>query len=672
MFDKILIANRGEIACRIIKTARRMGIRTVAVFSDADAQAQHVRLADEAVYIGAAPPRESYLDGAKIIAAAQATGAQAIHPGYGFLSENEAFCLACAKAGLVFIGPPVEAIRVMGLKSQAKKLMGAAGIPLIPGYHGEDQPPEKLQLEADAIGYPVLIKASAGGGGKGMRLVERSEDFTQSLLACQREAQAAFGDDHVLIERYITRPRHIEIQIFGDSHGNYVSLFERDCSVQRRHQKIVEEAPAPHFSAQQRRIMGEAATDAARAVHYTGAGTVEFIVAPDGQFYFMEMNTRLQVEHPVTEMITGLDLVEWQLRVASGEQLSVAQEDLSHFGHAIEARIYAEDPSAGFLPSRGKLVHFQLPEESAHVRVDAGVEAGDAISRFYDPMIAKLIVWDETRDKALRRMERALADMQIAGIASNIEFLSRLVTCRSFVQADLDTGLIEREIAALFPEAQEPPAEVFLLAALAQLLHEADEAPLSSFLQRRDGFRLNTQVRRDLTFRYGAAQHTVSATYLGTGYRLQTGSLDVVASGRQDKDKRITAEIGGLRKSFTAVRSGNFIHLFTGGQNWKVEWLDPLDVSPEHATAHDGLVAPMPGSITALLVEQGQQVVKGTALLIVEAMKMEFKITAPAAGYVKAFRCAVGDQVNEGTELADFEPADGEAKEQLALTSQEE
>ena len=672
MFDKILIANRGEIACRIIKTARRMGIRTVAVFSDADVQARHVRLADEAVYIGAAPPKESYLDGEKIIAAAQATGAQVIHPGYGFLSENEAFCLACAQAGLVFIGPPVEAIRVMGLKSQAKKLMGAAGIPLIPGYHGEDQTPEKLQLEANAIGYPVLIKASAGGGGKGMRLVERSEDFTQDLLACQREAQSAFGDDHVLIERYITRPRHIEIQIFGDNHGNYVSLFERDCSVQRRHQKIVEEAPAPHFSAQQRRIMGKAATDAARAVHYSGAGTVEFIVAPDGQFYFMEMNTRLQVEHPVTEMITGLDLVEWQLRVASGEKLPVTQEDLSHSGHAIEARIYAEDPSAGFLPSTGKLMHFHLPEENAHVRVDAGVEEGDAISRFYDPMIAKLIVWDETRDKALRRMERALADMQIAGIASNIEFLSRLVRCRSFVQADLDTGLIERETAALFPEVQEPPAVVFLLAALAQLLQEADETPLTSFLQRRDGLRLNTQVRRDLTFRYGAAQHIVSVTYLSTGYRLQTGSMDVVASGRQDKDKRITAEIDGLRKTFTAVRSGNFIHLFTDGQNWKPEWLDPLDVSPEHTAVHDELVAPMPGSITALLVEEGQQVPKGTPLLIVEAMKMEFKITAPSAGYVKAFRCAVGDQVNEGTELADFEPADGEAKEQLALTSQEE
>ncbi|MBX8827203.1 acetyl/propionyl/methylcrotonyl-CoA carboxylase subunit alpha [Ochrobactrum sp. SFR4] len=657
MFDKILIANRGEIACRIIKTARQMGIRTVAVFSDADAQARHVRLADEAVYIGAAPARESYLDGAKIIAAAKATGAQAIHPGYGFLSENEAFSLACMQAEIVFIGPPVEAIRVMGLKSQAKKLMGAAGIPLIPGYHGEDQAPENLQKEADAIGYPVLIKASAGGGGKGMRLVERFEDFTPNLFACQREAQAAFGDDHVLIERYITRPRHVEIQIFGDSHGNYVSLFERDCSVQRRHQKVVEEAPAPHFSEQQRRIMGKAATDAARAVHYAGAGTVEFIVAPDGQFYFMEMNTRLQVEHPVTEMITGLDLVEWQLRVASGEQLPVTQEDLSHSGHAIEARIYAEDPSTGFLPSTGKLVHFQLPEESAHVRIDAGVEEGDVISRFYDPMIAKLIVWDETRDKALRRMERALADMQIAGVASNIEFLSRLVTCRSFVQADLDTGLIEREAAALF-EPQELPAEMFLLATLAQLLHEASGAALNSFLQRRDGFRLNTRVRRDLTFRSGTITHIVSVTYQDAGYRLQAGSLDVAVTGWQDKGSRIIAEIDGLRKTYTAVRLDNFIYLFTDGQSWKFEWLDPLDVSPDHGTGHDGLVAPMPGSITALLVAEGQQVAKGAPLLIVEAMKMEFKITAPAAGYVKAFRCAVGDQVNEGAELADFEGVD--------------
>ena len=409
MFNKILIANRGEIACRVIKTARRLGIKTVAVYSDADAGARHVRLADEAVHIGPAAARESYLVIERIIAAARQTGAQAIHPGYGFLSENEDFCEACEAAGIVFIGPPVSAIRAMGSKSEAKKLMEKARVPLTPGYHGDHQEPGFLNVQADAIGYPVLIKAAAGGGGKGMRLVEKSADFLDALASCKREAAASFGSDHVLVEKYLTRPRHIEIQVFGDTHGNYVYLFERDCSVQRRHQKVLEEAPAPGMTPERRAAMGQAAVDAARAVGYVGAGTVEFIANQDGSFYFMEMNTRLQVEHPVTEMITGLDLVEWQLRVASGEPLPMAQEQLAINGHALEARIYAEDPAKGFLPSTGRLVHLAPPDENMHVRVDTGVEEGDEISPFYDPMIAKLIVWDVNRDRALARMLQALA-----------------------------------------------------------------------------------------------------------------------------------------------------------------------------------------------------------------------------------------------------------------------
>lgn len=657
MFGKILIANRGEIACRIIKTARRMGIKTVAVFSEADAQARHVRLADEAVYIGAAPARDSYLNSDKIIAAALSTGAQAIHPGYGFLSENEDFCRACDEAGLIFIGPPVAAIHAMGSKSAAKKLMGAAGVPLTPGYHGDDQNPGRLQREADMLGYPVLIKASAGGGGKGMRLVEKQEDFAENLTSCQREAKASFGDDHVLIERYIIRPRHIEIQIFGDSHGNYVSLFERDCSVQRRHQKVVEEAPAPHFSTERRQIMGQAAIEAARAVSYVGAGTVEFIAAPDGQFYFMEMNTRLQVEHPVTEMITGLDLVEWQLRIAHGEILPLRQDELYLNGHAIEARIYAEDPATGFLPSTGKIVYLSTPDQSAHVRVDAGVEEGDTISRFYDPMIAKLIVWDETRDKALFRMRGALADFHIAGVANNIDFLTRLIDCHSFKTADLDTGLIERESAALLPAQDVLPTEVFLCAALVQLLTEAENDKPISLLKQRNGFRLNGELKRDLIFHYGDVSETVTVIYRETGYRLQAGGFDVSANGALYEHCRITALIDGHREIFTAVNNGNRIHLFMRGQSWKLDWINPLDVVPENTVAHGGLIAPMPGSVTVLLVEAGEPVEKDTPILIVEAMKMELKLFAPAAGYVKAFHCAEGDQVSEGMVLADFEAA---------------
>ncbi|MFJ0672945.1 biotin carboxylase N-terminal domain-containing protein, partial [Bordetella bronchiseptica] len=476
MFSTLLIANRGEIACRVAATARRMGLRTVAVYSDADANARHVAACDVAVHIGGAEPRASYLRADAILQAARDTGAQAIHPGYGFLSENEGFAEAVAQAGMVFVGPPAGAIAAMGSKSAAKALMERAGVPLVPGYHGEDQDPQFLRQQADAIGYPVLIKASAGGGGKGMRVVEESAAFADALASCQREASASFGDDRVLIERYLQKPRHIEIQVFADSHGNCVYLFERDCSVQRRHQKVIEEAPAPGMTPERRRAMGEAAVAAARAVGYVGAGTVEFIAEPDGRFYFMEMNTRLQVEHPVTEMITGHDLVEWQLRVAAGQPLPAAQDELRLDGHAIEARIYAENPEKGFLPSIGTLAYLGLPAHTAfangEVRVDGGVRMGDTITPYYDPMIAKLIVHGADREQARARMIQALAHTQAVGVQTNAAFLGRLMRDEAFATADLDTGLIERRRATLLPEPQPAGADVLALASAAVLVRQ--------------------------------------------------------------------------------------------------------------------------------------------------------------------------------------------------------
>jgi len=667
MFEKILIANRGEIACRVIKTARRMGIRTVAVYSEADANARHVRLADEAVLIGPAAAKESYLVIERIIAAAQQTGAQAIHPGYGFLSENEDFCDACERAGIVFIGPPVSAIRAMGSKSEAKKLMEKAGVPLTPGYHGDNQEPPFLHEQADRIGYPVLIKAAAGGGGKGMRLVERSDDFEAALASCKREAASSFGDEHVLVEKYVTRPRHIEIQVFGDTHGNCVYLFERDCSVQRRHQKVLEEAPAPGMTPERRAAMGKAAVDAAKAVGYVGAGTVEFIANQDGTFYFMEMNTRLQVEHPVTEMITGLDLVEWQLRVASGEPLPLAQEQLEIRGHALEARIYAEDPAKGFLPSTGKLLHLAPPAEGLHVRVDTGVEEGDEISPFYDPMIAKLIVWDESREQALARMLQALADYRVVGVANNIEFLSRLTACPAFAGADLDTGLIEREKAYLFPEGETTPDAVWLVAALGELLREAtwaEEAarrgadPVSPW-HARDGWRLNATANRGLIFRLGELQKTVQVAYRGDRYTLTVDGKSAEARGRVNERGRLRVELDGTRMDATVITAGRMRHVFLHGRSWQLANVDPLHFSGEGGGAEGGLLAPMPGKVIALLAEAGAKVAKGAPLLILEAMKMEHTINAPAAGTVKAFRFAVGDQVGDGAELVEFEPEKG-------------
>lgn len=665
MFTKILIANRGEIACRVIKTARRMGIRAVAVYSEADAGARHVRMADEAVCIGPAAARESYLVIERIIDAAKSTGAQAIHPGYGFLSENEAFAEACAANGIVFIGPPVAAIRAMGLKSESKKLMEQAGVPLTPGYHGDNQEPAFLREQAERIGYPVLIKASAGGGGKGMRAVWKGEEFADALASCQREAAASFGDDRVLIEKYLQRPRHIEIQVFGDMHGNLVYLFERDCSVQRRHQKVLEEAPAPGMTPERRAAMGKAAVDAARAVGYVGAGTVEFIVDPSGTFYFMEMNTRLQVEHPVTEMITGLDLVEWQLKVGAGETLPLSQEQLAIRGHAIEARIYAEDASRGFLPATGRLTHLSPPAESLNVRVDTGVEEGDEITPHYDPMIAKLIVWDENRARALARMLQALADYRVVGVTNNIAFLSRLVACPSFARAELDTGLIEREHDFLFPtgDAAEPPADAWRLAALAELLrdrrfgemHAAASGDPHSPWHVRDGWRVSGAARRTILLRHGGIEKSLVAAYRGTGFLLELDGCALPATGELRADGTLRADLDGRRLTATVVPAGEKRHLFLDGASFIFVAVDPLHHAGEGGGAEGGLTAPMPGKVIALLVEAGTRVEKGAPLVVLEAMKMEHTLVAPAAGTVKAFCYAVGEQVADGAELAEFE-----------------
>ncbi|WP_298234905.1 acetyl/propionyl/methylcrotonyl-CoA carboxylase subunit alpha [uncultured Azohydromonas sp.] len=666
MFNKILIANRGEIACRVIKTARRLGIATVAVYSEADANARHVRLADEAVLIGPAPVRESYLLGERILEAAKQTGAQAIHPGYGFLSENEDFAEACEAAGIAFIGPPASAIRAMGSKSAAKALMEKAGVPLTPGYHGDNQEPAFLAGQAERIGYPVLIKASAGGGGKGMRRVDRAADFEAALASCKREAINAFGNDHVLVEKYVLKPRHIEIQVFGDKHGHCVYLFERDCSVQRRHQKVLEEAPAPGMTPERRAAMGKAAVDAAKAVGYVGAGTVEFIANQDGSFYFMEMNTRLQVEHPVTEMITGLDLVEWQLRVASGEPLPLRQEQLSIDGHALEARIYAEDPDRGFLPSTGRLVHLAPPPESDHVRVDTGVEQGDEITPHYDPMIAKLIVWGADRRQALSRMRQALSAYRVVGVQNNVEFLSRLVAVPSFAHADLDTGLIEREQALLFPAAGDVPADVWLLAALAELLREqrlaqkaAASAPdAGSPWRLLDGWRLNGSAVRQLSLRLGEAVQDVAVSVVPGGYEFNLAGQRVFARGTLGADSELMAQLGERRLRAAVVAAGERRQVFFEGRSWPLAMVDRLHVGGEGEEAEGGLRAPMPGKVIALIAQPGAAVEKGAPLLVLEAMKMEHTISAPRKGVVKAFRFAPGDQVADGSELLEFEKAE--------------
>jgi 3-methylcrotonyl-CoA carboxylase alpha subunit len=666
MFDSILIANRGEIAVRVARTARRLGIRTVGVYSDADADALHVQACDAAFRIGPPPPRQSYLDGAKIIAIAKSSGAQAIHPGYGFLSENEDFAAACEAAGLVFIGPPPAAIAAMGSKSAAKRIMERARVPLVPGYHGDDQDAALLAREAARIGFPVLIKATAGGGGKGMKIVASPAEFAAALASAQREAKASFGDDRVLVERYLASPRHIEIQVFADRHGNVLHLHERDCSVQRRHQKVLEEAPAPGMTPQRRRAMGEAAVAAAKAIGYVGAGTVEFIAEQDGRFYFMEMNTRLQVEHPVTEMITGLDLVEWQLRVAAGEPLPLAQDAIPMRGHAIEARLYAEDPERSFLPSIGRIVHWRMPPAGERVRVDTGFRAGDEVTPHYDPMLAKLIVWGEDREHACRTLLAALGECEVAGVATNIALLERVVAHESFASGQVDTGLIDRHRAALFPDPGTTPDRALIAVSLAEYLRRRDTAAATASLSAdpyspwnaTDGWWPNRPAHgMMLSFADGDAVHQVAVhERAGDAFEVAFAQRSMTARAQRIGD-RLAIQAGDGRYEASVVAIGEERLVFSPGLRRRLRFVDPLAHAGEEEPHAGHLMAPMSGAIVAVFVKPGERVGRGAPLVALEAMKMEHTIVAPADGIVVAVNCAVGERVSEGADLVDLEDA---------------
>jgi len=695
MFERLLIANRGEIACRVIRTARRLGIRCIAVFSDADAGARHVEMADEAYRIGPPPARESYLDIEAILGAAKRGRADAIHPGYGFLSENADFAEACAARGIAFVGPPAGAIRAMGSKSEAKRLMAEAGVPLVPGYHGADQSPERLRREAEAIGWPALLKASAGGGGRGMRAVERAEDFDAALAGAKREAAAAFGDDAMLIERYVAEPRHVEVQVFADRHGNFVHLFERDCSAQRRHQKVIEEAPAPGVEGELRSAMCEAAVAAARAIGYEGAGTVEFLLDRSGEFWFMEMNTRLQVEHPVTELVTGTDLVEWQLRVAAGEPLPLAQDEIVLRGHAIEARLYAEDAARGFLPSTGRLVHLRVPEgevpagagaapgaesetlPTSGIRVDAGVRAGDTVSMYYDPMIAKVIAWGPDRSAAADRLAAALAATEIVGLTTNAGFLRSLVEHPRFRANEVHTRFIEERMEDLVSGDAEPPGDAELAIA-AWALASCDDAAAGSDRggapgdggvgdpwspwNRRDHWRMNGIGERVVRLRSGGGDCDKvveiavrggpdGATTGTTTYHLRLPSgRETSVRGEPAAGRRWLVDIDGTRQAVTVVTQGERLTVFRGGRRLEFARHDPGAATGGLEMA-GGLTAPMPGRIVSVLVEPGESVREGQAVLVLEAMKMEHTLTAPADGTVEEVRFAPGDLVDEATEL---------------------
>lgn len=685
MFSKILIANRGEIACRVAATAKKLGVRTVAVYSDADRFAKHVAICDEAIYIGGSAPKDSYLRWERILEAAKQTGAQAIHPGYGFLSENDEFAQACVDAGLVFIGPPASAITAMGLKAESKRLMEAANVPLIPGYHGTNQDPDFLHSEADKIGYPVLIKASSGGGGKGMRLVEKTEDFIDALGSCQREAISSFGNDSVLIEKYALRPRHIEIQVFGDSHGNYVYLFERDCSVQRRHQKVLEEAPAPDVSVAMREAMGEAAIAAAKAVNYVGAGTVEFIVeqresSPEDKFggmnfYFMEMNTRLQVEHPVTEAITGTDLVEWQLRVASGEPLPKQQADLTINGHAIEARINAENPDNNFLPVTGTLNVYRTPTHSefsvSDVRIDDGVREGDVISPYYDSMIAKLIVHAPTREQALAKLDQALAETRIVGLPNNVAFLRHVVQSDSFKHANLDTALIEREKDVLFGQQRGELPWLVATAIVNELAQEAQTQNHDPF-SKTDAWRAYSHYARpfdlvyhDKPLRAVISQINEQAFHLTLNAiaKAEKQGADVVTRIYQGDVRYLPTaddtftlwlsdgETAGKRQQMQAWRHNEQMHVFSNHASDTITLVDSMAHVGEEAQDGGSLKSPMPGQVVAFRVNVGDEVKKGQALAVIEAMKIEHTINAPADGTVAELLFKAGDLVSDGDEL---------------------
>ncbi|MDE3116638.1 MAG: acetyl-CoA carboxylase biotin carboxylase subunit [Pseudomonadota bacterium] len=653
MFRSLLIANRGEIAVRVMRTAARLGLRTIAVYSDADAAAAHVALADEAVRLGPAPARDSYLKAETILAAAKQTGAEAIHPGYGFLSENADFADACAAAGIVFVGPPASAIRAMGLKDRAKALMADAGVAVVPGYLGDDQSTDHLVKEAARVGYPVLIKAVAGGGGKGMRRVDDAKDFKAALEGAKREARSSFGDERVLIEKYVTRPRHVEVQVFADGHGNAVHLFERDCSLQRRHQKVIEEATAPGMTEAMRKAMGEAAVKAAKAVGYVGAGTVEFIAdASDGlkmdRFWFMEMNTRLQVEHPVTEAVTGLDLVEWQLRVAAGEKLPKAQKDLKPHGHALEARLYAEDPAKNFLPSIGTLERLRFPEAADGLRVDSGVREGDAVTPYYDPMIAKVIAWDETREAAAAKLAHALSETRIAGVATNAGFLIRCLRHPDFVKGEIDTGFIERHREALLPPPAAPRPEILAQAAL-HVMAERTRSAGSSPWDAQDGFRLSGEAHEVIEFVQGSGRAAVEITHH------RGGGVSLVVVGARVSAEHPHAEAVRLPSGEVAVMEA--------GETFVLPLYDPFAAAEAAGAATDRIVAPMPGKIVQMLVTPGEKVTRGQPLAVLEAMKMEHTLSAPADAVVSSVEAAQGDQLGDGAVILRFAAEESSAKD---------
>jgi 3-methylcrotonyl-CoA carboxylase alpha subunit len=656
-FRTLLIANRGEIACRVIRTARAMGLRTVAVYSEADRNAMHVAMADEAVLLGPARARDSYLDIERVIEAARRTGAEAVHPGYGFLSESAEFAQACMDANLVFVGPTPAMIRAMGSKSGSKLLMEEAGVPLVPGYHGEAQDEATLSKAAEKVGFPVLVKASAGGGGRGMRIVRSSAELAPALLSAKREAKAAFGDDRMLIEKYVDNPRHIEVQIIGDAHGNLLSLFERECTLQRRHQKVIEEAPSPTLNATQRETVCAAARKAAGAVQYVGAGTIEFV--SDGKdVFFIEMNTRLQVEHPVTEAITGIDLVEWQLRVAFGEALPVRQDQIRLNGHAIEARVYAENPAKNFMPSVGQIRTWRLPAETNGLRIDAGYRSGDAVSPYYDAMLAKMIAWAPTREAAIERLNRGLEETDVCGVVTNIPFLSALITHPSVAANAIDTGFIERELKAL--TAAPPPAgELELCAAVAAILDEeakADRAEAASPWQT-SGWMPVGRRERVFSFRQGhGADQTITLRYGSGPATLLIGERELSFAASPADHGGFDLTLDGVKTPIAAIIEDHELYLRTRNGRFELHWVDPFGGETDEQTGEDKIVAPLPGTVVAVLAEEGARLEKGAAILTLEVMKMEQTLRAPFAGVLKAIKCMVGDIVQEGVELAEVEP----------------
>jgi 3-methylcrotonyl-CoA carboxylase alpha subunit len=656
-FRTLLIANRGEIAVRVIRTARAMGLRTVAVYSEADRGAMHVAMADEAVLLGPARARDSYLNIERVIEAARQTGAEAVHPGYGFLSENAGFATACLDAGLVFVGPTAEMMTAMGSKSGSKALMEKAGVPLVPGYHGEAQDEATLAKAADKIGFPLLVKASAGGGGRGMRVVRSAAELAGAIVSAKREAKAAFGDDRMLIEKYVDNPRHIEVQIIGDSHGNLLSLFERECTLQRRHQKVIEEAPSPTLDPTRREAVCAAARKAAAAVNYVGAGTIEFV--SDGkEVSFIEMNTRLQVEHPVTELVTGIDLVEWQLRVAFGEALPLKQDQIRLNGHAIEARVYAENPAKNFMPSVGQIRTWRLPEPSHGLRIDAGYRAGDAASPYYDAMLAKMIAWAPTRQAAIERLNRGLEQTDVRGIVTNIPFLSALVTHPSVAANTIDTGFIERELKTLAPA---PPAagDLELCAAVAAVLGEEQKAALAEAKSpwQTFGWMPVGRRQREFTFRQGQVALQMATLRYGNGpSTISIGEREFAFATTMTDDDTFDLTLDGMKSRIVAVVEGHELYLRTRNGRFELHWVDPFGGETEEQVGEDRIVAPLPGTVVALLAEEGATLEKGAPILTLEVMKMEQTLRAPFAGVLKAIKCKVGDIVQEGVELAEVEP----------------